>query len=86
MPGCAIPVSCRVMNEHDRPDSLKNKSEQHHPSLGETIDRANRAIEESRAEIARSRALSHSEADLSREIRNLNDEHDRLNGSHKTGR
>jgi hypothetical protein len=43
-------------------------------SLQETVDQANRAIEGSRAEIARSRALSQSEADLAREIDRIEEE------------
>ncbi|MBL0405776.1 hypothetical protein JKG68_17590 [Microvirga aerilata] len=52
--------------------------DQHHPcdrepkrdelSLHQIIDQANQAIEGSQAQIARSRALSQSEADLAREI------------------
>ncbi len=65
------------------PDSPDGKPARSQPSLGETIDEANRVIERSRAEIARSRVLSQSEADLSREIKGLNEELDRLNGSQK---
>jgi hypothetical protein len=67
------------------PDSHDGRPARNQPSLGETIDRANQVIEEARAEIARSRILSQSEADLSRDIRNLNQELDRLNGSRKDG-
>ena len=52
--------------------------DQHHPSdreprrgersLHQIVEQASRAIEESQAQIARSRALSQSEADLAREI------------------
>ncbi len=66
-----------------QPDSPDGKPAPSRPSLGETIDEANRVIERSRAEIARSRLLSQSEADLSREIKGLNEELDRLNGSQK---
>jgi hypothetical protein len=59
------------------PASPNDKSEQGQPSLSETIDRANRAIEGSRAEIARAHALSQSVADLNRELdRTSEDEKD----------
>jgi len=44
------------------PDTAISKSEQSRRSFDETIDQANRAIQRTRAEIARSRALSQSEA------------------------
>ena len=73
------------MNEHDPPVSPESKPEQSQDSLSETIGRANRVIEESRAQIARSRTLSQSEAELSHEFNKLSKEHDRLTGSQKGG-
>ena len=52
------------------------KPEQSQPSLRETIDRANWAIEGSRASIARSQALGQSVADLNREIERVRKEED----------
>jgi len=71
------------MNERDQSASHGNKPEQGQDALGETIQQANRAIEASRAEIARSQALSRSEAELSRQFDKLNKEHDRLSGSQR---
>ena len=45
-------------------------------AIGETIDLANQAIEQTRAEIARSQALSQAEADLAQAIERIVDEHD----------
>jgi hypothetical protein len=45
-------------------------------AIGETIDLANQAIEQTRAEIARSQALSQAEADLAQSIERIVDEHD----------
>ena len=67
---CSLPF----MNRPDPPDSLDEKPEQSQPSLSETIDRANRAIEGSRASIARSQALGRSVADLNREIKQVRKE------------
>jgi hypothetical protein len=58
----------------DQPDPFDSKSEQSHRSLHETIDQANRAIEGSRAEIARSQALGQSVADLTRELERSSEE------------
>jgi hypothetical protein len=41
-----------------------------------TMDLAHQAIEQTRAEIARSQALSQAEADLARSIERIADEHD----------
>jgi hypothetical protein len=62
------------MNRPDRPDSSVKKPEQSQPSLSETIDRANRAIEESRSEIARSQALGQTVVDLNRELERISEE------------
>ena len=63
----------------DQPDPPDSKSEQGQSSLNETIDQANRAIEGSRAEIARSQALGQSVADLNRELERISEEEN--NGS-----
>lgn len=47
-------------------------------AIEETIDLAQQAIEQARAEIARSQALSQAEADLARSIECLAGEHDSL--------
>ncbi|WP_445504588.1 hypothetical protein [Microvirga sp. G4-2] len=73
------------MNERDQSASHENKPEQGQDALGETIQQANRAIEASRAEIARSQALGRSEAELSRQFDKLNKEHDRLSGGQRDG-
>ena len=62
------------MSHSDQPDSPDSNSEQSQRSLGETVDQANRAIEESRAEIARSQALRQSVADLARELDRISQE------------
>jgi hypothetical protein len=62
------------MNRSDRPDSSDKKPEQSQPSLSETIDRANRAIEGSRSEIARSQALGQSVADLNRKLERISED------------
>ncbi|MEE1654577.1 hypothetical protein VB618_00090 [Microvirga sp. CF3062] len=77
-----LSVTCQGMTQPDQPDK---KPEQSQPSLGDALERSNRVIAESRAEIARARALSKSEADISREIESLSEEHNRLNGSRKDG-
>ncbi|WP_262270434.1 hypothetical protein [Microvirga yunnanensis] len=56
------------MHPSDRPDSPPDEPEQGQRSLSETVERANRAIEGSRAEIARSKALGQSVADLNGDI------------------
>jgi hypothetical protein len=53
------------LNEPKSPDSQSERSD---ASLGKLIDRSHQAIVQSRARIARSRALSRSEADLARAI------------------
>jgi hypothetical protein len=58
----------------DQPDPPDSKSEQGRNALNETIDQANRAIEGSRAEIARSQALGQSVADLNRELERISEE------------
>jgi hypothetical protein len=63
--------SAMTPDQPDRPDS---KSEQGRSSLNETIDQANRAIEGSRAEIARSQALGQSVADLNRELERISED------------
>ena len=63
-----------VMNRPDEPDPPESRSARAQRSLGETIDQANRAIEESRAEIARSKALGESVADLARELDRISQE------------
>ncbi len=62
------------MNHPDPPDPPDRNSGQSQRSVGETIDQANRAIEESRAEIARSQALRQSVADLARELARISEE------------
>ncbi len=62
------------MNHPDPPDPPDRNSGQSQRSVGETIDQANRAIEESRAEIARSQALGQSVADLARELDRISQE------------
>ena len=61
------------MSHSDQPDSPNSNSEQSQRSLGETVDQANRAIEESRAEIARSQALRQSVADLAHELARMSE-------------
>jgi hypothetical protein len=60
----------------NQPDPSGSKSEQGQRLLGETIDQANRAIEGSRAEIARSHALGQSVADLTRKLERISDDGD----------
>ena len=45
-------------------------------AVEETIELAHQAIEQTRAEIARSQALSQAEADLAQSIERMIDEHD----------
>jgi hypothetical protein len=49
-------------------------------AIEETMDLAHQAIEQTRAEIARSQALSQVEADLTRSIKRIADEHDPMDG------
>jgi hypothetical protein len=58
----------------DQPDPPISKSEQSQRSVDETMDQASRAIEAARAEVARSRALTQSEADIAREIDRISEE------------
>jgi ABC-type transporter Mla subunit MlaD len=58
----------------DQTDPSGSKSEQGQRSLNQTIDQANRAIEGSRAEIARSHALGQSVADLTRKLERISDD------------
>ena len=44
-------------------------------AVEETIELAHQAIEQTRAEIARSQALSHAEADLAQAIEQIAEEH-----------
>jgi hypothetical protein len=46
-------------------------------AVEETIDLAHQAIEQTRAEIARSQALSQADADLAQAIERMVDNHDR---------
>jgi hypothetical protein len=66
------------MNRPDQPPtSDKSTSEQRQRSFSEAIDQANRVIERSQAEIARSQALGQSVADTIREIAHIiEDEND----------
>ena len=66
------------MNRPDQPPaSDKSTSEQRQRSFSEALDQANRVIERSQAEIARSQALGQSVADTIREIAQLvEDEND----------
>jgi hypothetical protein len=45
-------------------------------TVEETMDLANQVIEQTRAEIARSQALSQAEADLAQSIERMVDDHD----------
>ena len=45
-------------------------------AVEQTIEQAHQAIEQTRAEIARSHALSQAEADLARSIERMVDDHD----------
>ncbi len=56
------------MSHPDQPDTSDSKSDQDQPSFDDTIERANRAIDELRAEIARSQVVGQSIADLTREL------------------
>jgi hypothetical protein len=56
------------MSHSDQNDSSERQPEQGLRSVQETVDEANQAIEASRAQIARSRALGRSEAELARKI------------------
>jgi hypothetical protein len=56
------------MSNLDEPKSSDNPSERSQGSLSKLIARSLRAIAQSRARIARSRALSRSEANLARAI------------------
>jgi hypothetical protein len=49
-------------------ESTGTKPDQHRSALKDLIEQSNRAIEQSRAELARSKALSQSEAELARAI------------------
>jgi hypothetical protein len=73
------------MTRRDQPSAPGTTPEQGRPSLDETIRRATQVIETSRAEIARSQALSVSEADLSRALESLSVEHGRLTAGQKRG-
>ncbi len=66
------------MNRSDQPNtSNESTSEQRQRSFSEAIDLANRVIERSQVEIARSQALGQSVADTIREIAQLvEDEND----------
>ena len=66
------------MNRSDQPNtSNESISKQRQRSFSEAIDLANRVIERSQAEIARSQALSQSVADTIREIAQIvEDEND----------
>ena len=57
-----------------RSDSPGNKPDQNPSALDDLLDQSNRAIEKSRAEVARSKALSRSEADLARAINQISKE------------
>jgi hypothetical protein len=57
-----------------RSDSPGNKPNQNQSTLHDLLDQSNRAIEQSRAEVARSKALSRSEADLARAINQISKE------------
>jgi hypothetical protein len=50
-------------------------------AVEETIELAHQVIEQTRAEIARSQALSQAEADLAQSIDRMTDDHD--NGAHE---
>jgi hypothetical protein len=50
-------------------------------AVEETIELAHQVIEQTRAEIARSQALSQAEADLTQSIDRMTDDHD--NGAHE---
>jgi hypothetical protein len=50
-------------------------------AVEETIELAHQVIEQTRAEIARSQALSRAEADLAQSIDRMTDDHD--NGAHE---
>jgi len=56
-------------------------SERSQRSFNQAVVEATEAIEKTRVQIARSRDLSQSEADLAREIDSLNEEHDRFTRS-----
>ena len=73
------------MNSSDRPNPPADKPEQSQPSLSETIDRANRVIEGSRAEIARSQALGRSVVDLNRELERLREDETDVSRAQKDG-
>jgi hypothetical protein len=62
------------MNHPDQTNSPNSKAERSRNSLDELIDRSNQTIEQSRAQIARSRALRRSEADLARAIDQTSEE------------
>jgi len=51
-----------------RSDPGDGNPEMARPSIDETVDQANKAIEEARAEIARAQALRRSTVDLAREL------------------
>ncbi len=57
-----------------RSDSPGNKPDQNPSALDDLLDQSNRAIEQSRAEVARSKALRRSEADLARAINQISKE------------
>lgn len=61
---------------HD-PSGLSH-SEQSRRSFDKTVDEAAKAIEQTRAQIARSKALSQSEAAQSRDIDTMSEHHDRF--------
>jgi hypothetical protein len=57
-----------------RSDSPGNKPDHNSSALDDLLDQSNRAIEQTRAEVARSKALSRSEADLARAINQISKE------------
>jgi hypothetical protein len=57
-----------------RSDTPGNKPDQNPSALHDLLAQSNRAIEQSRAEVARSKALSRSEADLARAIDQISKE------------
>jgi hypothetical protein len=71
------------MSQSKRPsDPLSlSHSERSQRSFNQALDEATAAIEKTRAQITRSRGLSQSEADLTRQIDSLNEEHSRLTRS-----
>ena len=64
------------MSQSDQPETRDSKFGQSQNSLSETINQATQAVEQSRAQIARSQAIGKSVADLARAFDEITQEQD----------